>query len=544
MNIADLVGSVARERGADTAIIEHGVAISYAQLDSLVWRIATRLRRAGVGEGDMIGLSFASESASLAATLGAARIGATIVALALTDPRLVREQTARDARVGIVLGDRDDSPVAGLRYLPLDLSEVLSEALSDPAPHDPAPHDPAPHDPGAGVASPAAPWMLALGSGSTGTRKLIPLTHEVLLARMRIVQSTIPFRPRERVVFVSPVDFVITRQACLIVLACGGTIVFPERGTDGLVEICRSFDVRVVWAAVVHIERLLDAIPAQGPPVLDGLRVLRVASSLVSDDLRARIMRRVCPRLYVAYASNESWMATIAGPADHAGVPGTIGRAPEGVEVELVDAQGGLIDPGQVGRIRIRSPALIAGYRDDPKANAEAFRDGWFLPGDLGRFSPDGQLVYMGRVDQMMVMDGINIYPAEIEQAMCAHPEVADAAVVPLRSRIHQDFPVCAVALRGPGRAQSGELLDYALSRLGAKVPKRVVVLERIPRNELGKLDRAALYAAIGQSLAKPAELQLPPAQHHGPASEQPPAPEQFPLPQQRPTGAPPDASP
>lgn len=499
MNVADLPAAIARERGADEAIIENGVAISYAQLDLLVWRVATRLRRAGVGEGETIGLSFASEAASLAATLAAARVGATVVALSLSEPPLLREQTARDARVGVVLGDRDQSPIASLRYLRIDLAEALLDRSA--------------HDPGAGVASPAAPWMLALGSGSTGDRKLIPLTHQVLLARQRIVQATIPFLPRERVVFVSPVDFVITRQACLIVLACGGTIVFPHRGIDGLVQTCRKFEVRVVWAAVVHLERLLEVIPAQGAPVLDGLRVLRVASSLVSDELRARIMRRVCPCLYVAYASNESWMATIAGPADHAKVPGTIGRAPAGVEVELVDERGRRVDPGEVGRIRIRSPALIAGYREDPQASAAAFVEGWFLPGDLGRFSPDGQLVYMGRADQMMVMDGINIYPAEIEQVLCAHPAVADAAVVPVRSKIHQDVPVCAVALRGAGLAQPGELLDYALARLGPKAPKRVIVFERIPRTELGKLDRAALHAAIAQATAKAAQQQPVPQQ-------------------------------
>ncbi len=115
--------------------------------------------------------------------------------------------------------------------------------------------------------------------------------------------------------------------------------------------------------------------------------------------------------------------------------------------------------------------------------------------------------MFDGRADHLLIMNGINIYPAEIEQLMAAHPAVADVAVVPVRHRVHQDIPVCALTLRAGATASEQALLEHASHRLGARGPYRVLIVEAIPRNPEGKLMRAELLRLIGARLLAPGAL-------------------------------------
>jgi len=148
---------------------------------------------------------------------------------------------------------------------------------------------------------------------------------------------------------------------------------------------------------------------------------------------------------------------------------------------------------------------MIDHYLNDDEATERAFKDGWFLPGDIGKFTPDGQLVFLGRADQMMIMDGINIYPAEIEAVVGRHPAVRDSAAIPLRSPLHQDIPVCAVALHSGKVASETELLEFTFQRLGSRYPRRIILLEEIPRTKQGKLLLNELSQEIADKLRRPA---------------------------------------
>ena len=141
------------------------------------------------------------------------------------------------------------------------------------------------------------------------------------------------------------------------------------------------------------------------------LRALMPTGSIVSDRLRQRVLETLTPNLYVRYGTNETGSIALATPQDVHAISGTVGRPLSGVQVEVVAADGMSLPTGDIGQIRIRSPGMIDHYLDDDDATKRAFRDGWFLPGDLGKFTPDGQLIFLGRADQMMIMDGINIYP-------------------------------------------------------------------------------------------------------------------------------------
>jgi acyl-CoA synthetase (AMP-forming)/AMP-acid ligase II len=144
--------------------------------------------------------------------------------------------------------------------------------------------------------------------------------------------------------------------------------------------------------------------------------------------------------------------------------------------------------PGEPGEIRLRAPGMARAYHDDPEETALRFRGGWFHPGDLASRRADGQMIIHGRADDMMILNGINIYPAEIEAALERHPAVANAAALPVRSTAHGEIPVAAVELLPGAAASRAELLAFARARLGLRAPRRVLVLERLPRSPQGKV--------------------------------------------------------
>ena len=348
---------------------------------------------------------------------------------------------------------------------------------------------------------PAAPCLIAVGSGTTGRAKLIPVTHAQMRGRCRLSEVTQTYTPQSRALYLSNLEFSSIQTYFLSVLHLGATFCIRGGSLDGLAEDCVRRDIDVLSLSVFHAESLLRGLPPGQGPRFGFLRALRIGGSTVSDDLRSRIRSRMTENLHVGYGTNECLFISVATPPEVFDVPGTIGHALPGVSVEVVDEARQPVAPGTIGQLRVRSPALFGGYLDDEAATQRALADGWFHPGDLVRVEPGGALVHCGRADEMMIMNGINIYPTEIEQCLVAHPEVSDAAVLAIRHPVHQDVPVCAVSLVPDARVSAEDLHAFARDRLGFRAPYRVLILESVPRNELGKVIRQELSRSLAQAL-------------------------------------------
>lgn len=483
MNLADELGRQAQLRPDVAALRLQTGTLSFRQLDTLVWQVSGFLHRNGINAGEIVALSFASELALLVTLLASARIGATAFSLSRNAPPLLRAETAKRAQARLLLTDSRHGDDAGLPRLRVDI-----DALA---------RDNAPVDVDARVAAPQAPWLIIAGSGSTGRPKFFAVTHEQFLFRTRLAGEMLGLSPDDRLASLAHLDFTSPKERYFAALFAGASIVLFDRGRIHPLALCRDRGVTVLDATVFHVEQLLGTLPDDAENQLSGLRALQLSASTVSDGLRRRIVKRLTPSLHIRYGSNESGPLTSVGPAEVLDPAGTVGRPGKGVRIEVVDPDGRALPAGHTGLIRVGSPGMVGQYLDDAPASAQAFRDGWFMPGDLGRFASNGHLVFRGRADHMMIMNGINIYPAEIEQAVSLHPAVRDTAVMPLRSPLHQDVPVCAVVLQAGAHVAESELLAFARQRLGAHGPKHLVTLERIPRNEQGKLVRPLLEKEI-----------------------------------------------
>ena len=484
-NLTDALGRQAELRPQAPALVWPDGRWSFLELDALVWRLGARLLALGVREGDIVGLSARAERDLVPAMLAVARIGATVFSVPQGLPAPLADTMIREAGVRLLLRTRGTPPAAGPAPAGIELD--VDEAAADTSPIDRSVR----------AEAPRAPWLLISGSGSTGTSKRIPVTHAQHMARMAPAIEMYDRGERERIASMIHLDHASAKGRCLDVMFTGGALVLLDRARMDVVAECRRHEVTVLFASVVHVEALLRSLPGNTAQVLGGLRILYVGSSTVSEALRARIARQLTPNLHVRYGTNESGLISLATPEQIARTPGTVGRPVANVQVEVVDALGRRCAPGEIGRVRVRSPGMFSGYEGDPEATRRCFEDGWFVPGDLARCTPEGELVYCGRSDHMMIVDGINVYPAEIERVLCSHPAVRDAAAVPLRSDVHQDVPVCAVVLHQGARASESALRRFAIERLGARAPRRIMVVERIPRNELGKLVRAELGRAL-----------------------------------------------
>jgi len=486
-NLTDGIVQQVKTRPGAVAVHLPGGGLTFAQLDNLVWQIATLLHHGGVKPGDVVALTFGSELIVLVTMLATARLGATVFSVPDNYPPLQKSELMMRAGVSVIASDHAEGHDPSLPVLLIDRTSIGNRSL--------------PVDTGVRQEYPEAPWLIIAGSGSTGTPKLIPLSHQVFLQRIELFDKAIPLTQDDCIASFINIDFQVAKIQYLHALFTGASIAFRSLMGGDVFEFCRRNQVTVLYTAVIHLKQLVSKAARQPGQALGFLRALVAGGSTVSDRLRKDIASHLSDKLYVRYGTNETGPISDASPPEVFSVPGSIGRPYGGIELQVIGKGGLPLAVGDIGLVRIRTPGVISHYLGDEEATRKALQGSWFLPGDLGKLTGEGQLVYCGRADHMMIMDGVNIYPAEIERVICEHSAVRDAAAMPVRSDLHQEIPVCAVELMDDCHVTEQELGSYCVARLGFRAPKRIVQVDKIPRTEQGKLIRAELASQIGSRL-------------------------------------------
>lgn len=491
MNITVDLTEQARLNPDKAALVLPDRSITYRELDALTWRSVERLRGQGIRPGDVVAMSF-SEPFSLAlALLGLARLGATALSIPRSSTAFQRNEWTQEAGANTVLSDHAFPPDGPVRTVLLNGTTLTGEDSIRREAMDEVP---------------AAPAMILLGSGSTGNRKFIALSHAQLRERIS-AHSSIVFDSTDRILFLTGPEYPTSAIRLFDVIRQGATYCLTDTATEDMADFCERHRITILVATVFHIENLLAKMPDSTSQRLGSLRALRVAGSTVTPQLRSRIRKQLTEHLIVGYGANECGSMTRCAPPEVFDDTGSVGRPSPDVTLEIVDPQDHPLPHGVVGRIRVKTPGMFEGYLNDPESTGRSLTDGWFYPGDLGKMTPEGQLIHCGRADQMMIFNGINIYPAEIEQCVTGHPAVTDATAFPLKSPVHQDIPVCAISLQQGSAITEQELLAYLNERLGFRSPKRLIALKKIPRNEQGKIIRHELMAQVNRFFSRARQL-------------------------------------
>jgi long-chain acyl-CoA synthetase len=349
-----------------------------------------------------------------------------------------------------------------------------------------------------------APAVVMLSSGTTGWPKALLLSHRQQHWLLQAINMALGAAPDDRYFALVAPSFAFGRNPILRLLLAGGTVVsrtLPATA-DAFVAMLRDEAITDLSLTPSHLQLLLHEWKGD-PPALPGLRRLLASTAFLHQQERMAVLSRVSPRLHVCLGMNEVGFVAITAPADIGRAPDTVGRAMPGVTVEVVDEEGDVLPPGEIGELRVRAPSIPTGYLNAPEATAVNFRGGWFHPGDLASVDAEGFLYLHGRVDDRINRSGVKIYPIEIERALRAHPNVADAAVVGLPAARTGETPIAAVVLSAP--VPVAGLQRWVRRRIGAeKVPDKIAVVPELPRNAMNKVPPAALRALVVRVLDLP----------------------------------------
>jgi acyl-CoA synthetase (AMP-forming)/AMP-acid ligase II len=293
-------------------------------------------------------------------------------------------------------------------------------------------------------------------------------------------------------------------------IAHGVTTVIAPQPWTAATAIALLVDERVTVGQGVPTQwALMLAHPDFEKADVSHLRIAGTGASRVPPELvRAMRERLGCP-VVVRYTSTETSLGTGTRPGDPDDVVATtVGRPVPGVELELVDEEGRTVDAGDVGRVRLRSGAVMRGYVGDLGAGemidataTAGVRDpaGWITTGDLGWVGDDGNLRLVGRVVEMYIRGGYNVYPAEVEAVLGGHPGVGEVAVVGVADPVLGEIGA-AVIVPMPGVAppELAELRALCASRLADyKAPDRLVIVDQLPLTAMAKVDKRALTARL-----------------------------------------------
>ena len=228
--------------------------------------------------------------------------------------------------------------------------------------------------------------------------------------------------------------------------------------------------------------------------MLPGLKIACSAAMLNPTERKA-VMERLTPELYIVYGANEVGVLSIATPADLAEDIATVGRPEPAIETEAVDDDDRPLPSGSVGRLRFRHPRFALSYLHPDPAATSRFADGWFYPGDVGLIDPAGLIHLRGRADEVINVGGSKVHPTDIEACLATHPAVTDAVALALDSSRLGAVPAALVVAAGTTEAA---LIAYCRQRLtSTSAPRRIAIVETIPRTEGGKIDRSALGALV-----------------------------------------------
>ncbi|MFF4352913.1 alpha/beta fold hydrolase [Streptomyces sp. NPDC001530] len=483
-------------------------AVTYGELEERTGRLAGHLARLGVRRGDRVAIHLGNRVELVEACLGVLRAGAVGV---LLNPAASDEELAYfldDSGAVLVVTEEPLPPrVAQLAAGRPGLRIVAAGAESRPVAGALVFEDLAGTDPGLtprddlGLDDPA--WILYT-SGTTGQSKGVVSTQRSAL--WSVAAAYVPaygLQERDRLLWPLPMFHCYAHSLCLLgVVTVGASAHLLEKGAN-LAQALAAQPFTVLAGVPATYRLLLDSLREAAGPVPSSLRVCVSAGAPCPPELRAEVEDMLAAPLLDGYGSTETCgkiaVNRLDGPRDNA----SSGPPLPGLTVRLSDPSTGVeLADGDEGEIWVRGPGLMIGYHNRPDATAEAFTDGWYRTGDLGRRVAHGHLQVTGRVKELIIRGGANINPSEVEQVLLADPDVSDAAVVGRRHDVLGEVPV-AFVVPGPHGVDTERLLADCRERLSAfKVPDEIYETESVPRTPSGKIARPALAEQVADRLA------------------------------------------
>ncbi|MHA5047014.1 o-succinylbenzoate--CoA ligase [Streptomyces sp. SD15] len=485
----------ARKTPHRTALIHGGTGVTYAELYLRTTRLAQALRALGLRRGDRIAYLGPNHPSYLETLFAAGTLGAVFVPLnpRLAGPEIAHQLSDSGAKAlvyapplaGLVAGLPGNVDVRTYVEVGAQYEELIDQAVDEPIDQPVTADD---------------TCIIMYTSGTTGRPKGAMLTHGNLTWNAINVLVDTDLIADERALVSAPLFHTAgLNMLTLPVLLKGGTCVlvesFDPEATLDLIErhrITFMFGVPTMFDQVARHPRWADAD-------LSSLRILTCGGSPVPSPLIAAYQERGLTFLQ-GYGMTEAAPGTLFLDAEHAvAKAGSAGVPHFFSDVRVVRPDFTPAEVGETGEVVVRGPHVMPGYWGLPEETAAVFADGWFRSGDAAKVDEDGYVFIVDRIKDMIISGGENIYPAEIEDLLLAHPDIVECAVIGVADDKWGEVPRAVVVAREGVDLDPEEVLASLAGRLAKyKIPKSVVVADELPRTASGKLLKARVRTRFG----------------------------------------------
>lgn len=478
------------ENASSPAIAFPEERLTYAALARRLGGVARVLSDAGLRPGEVLALYTGNKRALLLADLAAMLMGAIALPLneRFTEPEMryyledsgaALALTDGEGRERLEAAGRDQPALRGI----IDIGQVL-EAGDAPLPE-------------REIAA-ADPAFILYSSGTTGRPKAVLHCHDNLAAAVTALRDFWRIGPDDRLLNCLPFFHIHGLSFCSHMMLLSGAEMVVQHGFHPRRTLEALRDCTVLFAIPTFYYSWLDHdFFREMAPELAGVRLFTCGSAPIRPEVLPELEGILGRPITNRYGMTESHVITSLPPGVSS-LEGSCGVALPGIEVRIVDEDDEDLPAGEIGRILIRGPNLFREYRGRPDATAEAFAGGWFHTGDLGRLDDAGYLYHAGRCQELVITSGHNVYPPMVEKVLNALDGVRESAVFGLPDHRRGEIVAAAVVPDGEGlserqvRAWCAErLVDYC-------VPARVIFVEQLPRNTMGKVLKRELCDRYG----------------------------------------------
>jgi long-chain acyl-CoA synthetase len=496
------VADLAAETPERLALVCSDTRVSYGELDEAANRWAHVLAAAGVGPGDRVAVMLGNRPEVFAAWYGAARLGALVVPVSYRFTSTEVAYLLEDS--GAVAFVYDNAAVA------VPAAEGQSSLRRAVAIDEP-------ELAGAPTTPPSEDFLgstvifMNYTSGTTGRPKGIarPLPAPARHLGPQIFTEFWGFTADDVHLLCGPAYHTAPGNYALMHLNEGAPVVIMSRfDAEACLALIEAERVTTSHMVPANFVRILEADWAAYDR--SSVRKILHAAAPCPVAVKRRIMEVFPPGSIWEYFGMSEGYATTISPEEWLNKPGSVGRPYPGLTIKILDEAGNEVGPGEIGTIYVSS---LSGYgfeyHNAPTKTAEAWRDGFYTVGDMGSLDEDGYLFIADRRVDLIISGGVNIYPAEVEQALAEHVDVVDAAVFGLPDERMGQRVFALVELSRPGAIDEGELLAFLGTRLAAyKLPRQIEFTDELPREPSGKvLKRQLREARLASEAATEAEL-------------------------------------
>jgi acyl-coenzyme A synthetase/AMP-(fatty) acid ligase len=494
---------------ASPSCIHEGKVITRGAFLRAVCDFSEALHARGVQPGDVVGLSLGQHPGHLAMILALARLGA--VSLPIHPNMAPRAKLAQLRRMNasrvIVQAKQPETSDDSVKRGPEGI-EVIALSSLKPSQETGRPahgmdlRGMLPYWPEL-----STPGRIGLTSGTTGQPNAVCYDHAYWVNR---ILTTIEHCDPSTRLMAGNLHLTMGNISAFAALFAGGVVVFHKpHDQQSYIDTVNLYGVTHAMMAPAMIKKMATRLPRG--MAFPTLRYLRIVGGGLSAHLVALATSRLTPNVYLPYGISEVGAIAMATPDDLKKYPDYAGQPKSGVLVETVDANDQPLPPGEVGELRVKLPVMLPGYHLNEEKTKERFKNGWFYTNDMGTLTTDGYVRIDGRKDDRINLGGTKFYPDRVERLLDDHPDVAEVAV--FASQLNGE-PTLVAAVVWKDQPQVNALLAHGKEKKipAGMLPKVVLSVPQLPRNDAGKVVRSQLAVLLQEQLsaAKQAQSEKP----------------------------------